>query len=78
MATSTRVTEPAAPAQGDADTITEPAIPVAVPGRKHDPRKLVYVYNTETGDKLPNPVPETWLDGRFPQLSLTPSKKAGK
>jgi hypothetical protein len=47
--------------------------------RKYDPRKSVEVYNTATGDKLPRPVPETWLDGRFPQLSLTPSsKKAGK
>ena len=78
MATSTRVTEPAAPAQVEADTVTEPAIPDTVPGRKYDPRKLVYVYDKESGDKLPNPVPETWLDGRFPNLSETPSKKAGK
>jgi hypothetical protein len=56
----------------------EPAVPEKVEGRKYDPRKLVYVYDTETGGKLNDPVPETWLDGRFPQLSLTPSKKAGK
>jgi hypothetical protein len=78
VATNTRVTEPAAPAQVEADTVTEPAIPDTVPGRKYDPRKLVYVYDKESGDKLPNPVPETWLDGRFPNLSETPSKKAGK
>lgn len=53
--------------------VTEPAT------RTYDPRKKVRVYNTVTGAKLPNPVPETWLDGRFPQLSETPSlKKAGK
>lgn len=56
----------------------DPAIPDSVPGRKYDPRKLVYVYDTDSGAKLPNPVPETWLDGRFPHLSLTPSKKEGK
>lgn len=73
MATRTTVTEPATPV----DTVTEPAIPEKVEGRKYDPRKKVYVYDTETGQKLNDPVPETWLDGRFPQLSLTPSKKAG-
>lgn len=58
---------------GAPETAPEPAI------RTFDPRKKVYVYNTETGNKLPHPVPETWLDGRFPQLSQTPSlKKAGK
>jgi hypothetical protein len=76
VATSTRVTEPAAPAEVTAE-VTEPAIPEDT-GLKHDPRKLVYVYDKESGAKLPNPVPETWLDGRFPNLSLTPSKKAGK
>lgn len=78
MATNTRVTEPAAPAQVKADTVTEPAIPETVQGRKYDPRKLVYVYDNTTGEKQVNPVPETWLDGRFPHLSETPSKKAGK
>lgn len=58
---------------GAPETAPEPA------PRTYDPRKKVYVYNTETGAKLPHPVPETWLDGRFPQLSQTPSlKKAGK
>lgn len=74
MAPTPKVTEPAT----TVDAVTEPAVPDTVPGRKYDPRKKVYVYNTETGAKLPNPVPETWLDGRFPQLSATPSKKAGK
>ena len=47
--------------------------------RTYDPRKWVRVYDKTTGSKLPNPVPETWLDGRFPNLSLVPSqKKVGK
>jgi hypothetical protein len=58
--------------------VEDPAIPDKVEGRKYDPRKKVYVYDNTTGEKLPNPVPETWLDGRFPNLSETPSKKAGK
>jgi hypothetical protein len=74
VATRNQVTEPATPV----DTVTEPAIPEEVEGREYDPRKFVYVYNTDTGKKLDRPVPETWLDGRFPHLSLTPSKKAGK
>lgn len=68
-------------AEDSAEPVVEtvdPAVPETVHGRKYDPRKLVYVYDTVSGDKLPNPVPETWLDGRFPNLSLTPSKKAGK
>ncbi|AYN57869.1 hypothetical protein PP640_gp14 [Arthrobacter phage Faja] len=72
MAT-TRAAEAAEPVVETED----PAIPEDT-GRKYDPRKLVYVYDKESGNKLPNPVPETWLDGRFPNLSLTPSKKAGK
>lgn len=75
MATRNQVTEPAADAP---ESSTEPAIPDAVPGRKYDPRKLVYVYDKETKEKQPNPVPETWLDGRFPRLAEVPSKKAGK
>lgn len=74
MATPSKVTETATPV----DAVTEPDLPETASGRKFDPRKMVYVYNTETGAKLSNPVPETWLDGRFPQLSETPSKKAGK
>jgi hypothetical protein len=54
--------------------VIDPAIPEDT-GLKYDPRKKVYVYDTLSGNKLPNPVPETWLDGRFPNLSLTPSKK---
>lgn len=71
MATQIKVTEPATPV----DAVTEPAIPETVPGLKHDPRKMVHVYDTTTGNKLDHPVPETWLDGRFPHLSATPSKK---
>jgi hypothetical protein len=62
----------------DAKAAAEPTAETPNAGRRYDPRVMVYVYDTETGDKLPNPVPETWLDGRFPQLSETPSKKAGK
>lgn len=71
MATKNQVTEPAT---SEAELVTEPAIPEDT-GLKYDPRKTVYVYDVSTGNKLPNPVPETWLDGRFPNLSLTPSKK---
>ncbi|WP_314325439.1 hypothetical protein [Paenarthrobacter ilicis] len=74
MATRNQVTEPAAGATEE----TEPTIPDEVPGRTYDPRKLVHVYDKETKEKQPNPVPETWLDGRFPRLAEVPSKKAGK
>lgn len=62
------------PTDSDApEKATEPA------KRTYDPRKTVYVYDTKTGNKLTHPVPETWLDGRFPQLKEVPStKKAGK
>jgi hypothetical protein len=90
VATPSKVTEPATPRV--ADIVTEPSLTpleaqhvqdlldagATAATRKYDPRKFVYVYDTETDDKLNDPVPETWLDGRFPQLSLTPSKKAGK
>jgi len=62
-----------------ADSAVPESAPEPVKPRTHDPRKLVYVYDKSTGAKLGNPVPETWLDGRFPQLSEIPSlKKAGK
>ena len=67
MATPTRVTEPAAPAP---DVITEPE-------RTYDPRVRVYVYDSTTGRKLDDSVPETWLDGRFPQLTQNPSTLKG-
>lgn len=75
MATRTSSTTPA---DEPTTEVADPAIPDKVEGRKYDPRKKVYVYDTVTGEKLPNSVPETWLDGRFPRLSETPSKKAGK
>lgn len=49
----------------------------SAPPRAFDPRVMVYVYDTNTGRKLDRPVPETWLDGRFPQLSQTPSTLKG-
>lgn len=66
------------PADDPVTEVVDPAVPDKVEGRKYDPRKKVHVYDNTTGDKLPNPVPETWLDGRFPNLSETPSKKAGQ
>lgn len=54
------------------ENVTEPA------PRKYDPRKWVHVYDSVSGVKLPNPVPEHFLDGRFPRLKETPSKKVGK
>lgn len=41
---------------------------------KRDPRRLVHVYDTTTNRKVPNGVPETWLD-IFPHLKEQPSKK---
>lgn len=68
-----RVEEPVDPA-------TAPPEPKTAAKSKRDPRKLVLVYSKRSGRKLPNPVPETWLD-QFPNLKeRTPnrSKKAGK
>ena len=60
-----------------ADSVAPESAPVAAP-RAYNPRKWLYVYDAITGEKLPNPVPEHFLDGRFPRLRETPSKKAGK
>lgn len=60
-----------------ADSDVPESAPVPAP-RKYDPRKWVHVYDVVSGDKLPNPVPEHFLDGRFPRLKEVPSKKAGK
>ena len=73
MATQKQVTEPATPkvlAQA-----TEPARPAA---RVYDPHKKVRVYDKVTGQVVRRPVPETYLDGRFPRLAEAPSSKAGK
>lgn len=77
MADSKKVTE----------RVEEPVDPDKAPAEstkskkksKRDPRNLVYVYSTRSGRKLPNPVPETWLD-QFPYLKERPQnrKKAGK
>lgn len=40
--------------------------------------ELVRVRSAKTGNILPNRVPRTWLDGRFPQLKEVPSNKKGK
>lgn len=69
MATPKQVTEPAKPPA--ANTVTEPE-------RVYDPRKKVRVYDKTTGKLIDRPVPETWLDGRFPNLVEAPSSKAGK
>lgn len=69
MATPKQVTEPAKPV----DTVTEPA----QPDRVYDPRKKVRVMDAKTKQVVRRTVPETWLDGRFPNLVETPSQKAG-
>lgn len=71
MATPKQVTEPAT---APANTVTEPA----KPQRVYDPNKKVRVYDTVTGEVVRRPVPETWVDGRFPRLKEVPSQKAGK
>ncbi|WP_426302771.1 hypothetical protein [Arthrobacter sp. R-11] len=58
---------------------TEAAQPAeAAPARSYDSRKRVIAYDATTGEKLPYKVPETHLDGRFPNLKEAPSSKAGK
>ncbi|RAX50861.1 hypothetical protein DQ353_00210 [Arthrobacter sp. AQ5-05] len=69
MATQKQVTEPAKPV----DPVTEPA----KPDRVYDPRKKVRVMDAKTKQVVRRTVPETWLDGRFPNLVETPSQKAG-
>lgn len=72
MATPEKVTEPATPAV--VARVTEPA----KPHRTYDPNKKVRVYDKTTNEMILRPVPETWLDGRFPNLVEAPSSKAGK
>lgn len=68
---------------GDHEWVTEPATPaeapepVTEPARVYDSNKRVTAYDAVTGQKLPYEVPETHLDGRFPNLKETPSSKAG-
>lgn len=41
--------------------------------------KMVYAYDTRTGEKLKNPVPQSWLDkGIFPHLSTTPRQRSNQ
>ena len=68
MATPKQVTEPATP------TVVAK---VAEPARTYDPNKTVRVYDKTTKQVVDRPVPETWLDGRFPRLVEAPSSKAG-
>jgi len=79
VATQKQVTEPAkAPAQDSMSThtVTEPA---EAQRHYYDPNKRVKAVDKNTGEVLRRPVPETWLDGRFPNLKAAPSnKKAGK
>lgn len=79
MATKKQVTEPAeAPAQDSMSvhTVTEPA---KAQRHDYDPNKRVKAVDKNTGEVLRRPVPETWLDGRFPNLKAAPSnKKEGK
>lgn len=70
MATQKQVTEPAT---AEVATVTEPA----QSERVYDPRKMVRVMDAKTKQVIRRTVPETWLDGRFPNLVETPSQKAG-
>ena len=76
MATPEKVTEPAkAPATVTAREPETPKYKVADPRGRTE---MVKVYDTKTGEKLPNRVPRNWLE-KFPQLKETPStRKAGK
>ena len=41
--------------------------------------KMVTAYDTRTGEALPNPVPQSWLDrGIFAHLSATPPAPAAQ
>lgn len=71
MATPKQVTEPATRTVAQ---VTEPARP----DRTYDPNKKVRVYDKTTKQVVRWPVPETWLDGRFPHLAAVPSSKEGK
>lgn len=74
MATTKTVTEPAD--SMSVHTVTEP---VEAQHHDYDPNKRVKAIDTTTGNALRHPVPETWLDGRFPHLKAAPStKKEGK
>lgn len=54
-------------------------VPETATTRTDGSQKWVKVYDTNSGNKLPNPVPEHFLDGRFPHLKKVPSsKKEGK
>lgn len=59
-------------------TSNEPAQTVTPATQPTDAQKRVFVYDTNTKQKLPYPVPTSWLDGRFPHLKEQPSKKEGK
>lgn len=65
-AQKTTVTEPETPDMGTPAILTEPANPF---------EGMVYVQDTNTGNKLDRPVPESWLT-RFPNLKQVPSDKA--
>lgn len=72
MANHKQVTEPAATPKATAP-VTEPA-----KAPRYDSNKRVRAVDKNTGEVLRRPVPESWLDGRFPNLKAAPSnKKAG-
>lgn len=75
MATPKQVTEPAT---APAHNVTEPELPKYRIPNPEDRAELARVRDAKTGDILPNRVPRTWLDGRFPQLKEVPSNKKGK
>jgi hypothetical protein len=68
------------PSEEAAGTVAKSADAEPAPaGRKYDPNKRVRVMDVLTKQVVRRSVPESWLDGRFPNLKEVPStKKAGK
>lgn len=70
MATTPKAEAPKAPASTSAP-VTAPADTT----QARDPYRRVRVRSKATGDILPDTVPLTWLDGRFPDLVEVPSSR---
>lgn len=70
MATTPKAEAPKAPSSTSA-----PATAPAAEAQAADPYRRVRVRSKATGEILPNSVPLTWLDGRFPDLIEVPSSR---
>lgn len=75
MATEAKSSAPAVKAAKAAESEELPKYRIPNPEERGE---LVRVRDAKTGKILPNRVPRTWLDGRFPQLKEVPSNKKGK